>query len=75
MQGNRGKALRMGLVGICIILLAFWAADHFTHEHKRMISNSCVENLRQLNGAVQQYMMANATTNTPSIIAQLDVYF
>ena len=38
-------------------------------------SHSCIENLRQLNGAVQQYMLENSSTNTPTDFATLDKYF
>ena len=72
---KKGKTIRIAVIAAALIPVVIWAVDHFTHEHKHMISDSCVENLRQLNGAVQQYMMANATTNTPSSIAQLDIYY
>jgi len=64
------------IVVMIIGLLAAIAIPGFANARRTAQRNACVENLRQLNGAVQQYLMANATTSMPSTISpDLDVYF
>jgi prepilin-type N-terminal cleavage/methylation domain-containing protein len=63
------------IVVMIIGLLAAIAIPGFANARKTAQTNACIENLRQLNGAVQQYMMAQATTNAPTAFTDLDVYF
>lgn len=54
------------LVGFA--LLAFAAARNFYEAHNTSAGNACINNLRQLNGATQQWILENekVSTNIPS---------
>jgi hypothetical protein len=50
------------------VLLAFTAARNFYEARNTPARNSCINNLRQLDGATQQWILesAKAPTNTPT---------
>jgi len=54
------------IVVMIIGLLAAIALPSFQRARRTANKNACIENLRQINGAVQQYLIELRTTTVPS---------
>ena len=76
-EKTKGFTLVEIMIVVMIIgLLAAIAIPGFANARRTAQKNACIENLRQLNGAVQQYLMQQTTTNMPPTIQPfLNVYF
>ena len=53
------------IVVMIIALLALIAVPQLAANRRTAQRSCCVNNLRQINGAIQQYMLQNATTAVP----------
>jgi prepilin-type N-terminal cleavage/methylation domain-containing protein len=69
---EKTKGFTLVEIMIVVMIIGLLAANARRTAQK----NACIENLRQLNGAVQQYLMQQTTTNMPPTIQPfLNVYF
>jgi type IV pilus assembly protein PilA len=77
MNANKGFSLVEIMVVVMIIgMITAIGIPSFVHVRTEARKNTCIANLKQLNSAVQQYVMEQNTTNMPPNISPvLDIYF
>ena len=59
------------LIGVC--LLAAIAIPNFIHEPNTSPMNACINNLRQIDAAKQQWALENNKTNLDAVVTWIDV--
>jgi prepilin-type N-terminal cleavage/methylation domain-containing protein len=58
------------MIVVAIIgLLAAIAIPNFVRARQTSQTNACINNLRQIDGAIQQYLLENKTTTMPAVAA------
>jgi prepilin-type N-terminal cleavage/methylation domain-containing protein len=75
---NTSRKAGFTLVEIMIVvaiigLLAAIAIPNFVRARQTSQTNACINNLRQIDGAIQQYLLENKTTTMPAV-AGLEPY-